>query len=67
MKKDEKCPFYTLINNKIRYKEGSTEELTRIAQCLNAKNRFCEILKCVSIIFILNIYVLEDFRRVVSK
>ena len=47
------------------------EELTRFSQCLNAKTSFVN-LKCVSIIFILNIYVSdsklsEDLKRAMSK
>ena len=44
----------------------------KIVSVSNCKNWFCSLLKCVSIIFILNIYVSdstlsEDFRSAVSK
>ena len=45
------------------------DKIFSLSKC---KNRFCFLLKCVSIIFILNIYVsdrtlTENFRRAVSK
>ena len=57
---------------RMRPLEGYIEELSRFSQSLNAKNWFCYLLKCVSVIFLLNIYVSdstlsEDFKRAVSK
>ena len=45
------------------------DKIVSVSKC---KNWFCSLLNCVSIIFVLNIYVSdstlsEDFRRAVSK